>query len=227
MHAEPPAVEMTSKLVGRQPELWLDLALKTAFVALLFVAVVRPDLPQFAGERMEWRAVTYPAILLIVPLGWRLFLRQRHVPYPYALDILLPVPLIVDTAEPKYYETIAWWDELMHFLSWSILVAAFVLLLTPIRLHRATVVALAVGFGAVMAVLWEFVEYVAFIRNSSSIDTAYADTLGDLASGLMASVLAAAVTPMLVRSKETLSTRYASPTPTTNQNVANAASGEV
>jgi hypothetical protein len=152
---------------------------------------------------MEWRALTYPVILLIVPLAWRLFLRQRLVPYPYTLDILLPLPLIVDTAEPKFYDTIEWWDELMHFLSWSILVAAFVLLLAPLPLHRAAVTALAIGFGAVMAILWEFVEYVAFIRNSSSIDTAYADTLGDLASGLAASVLAGVATSMLVASKQT------------------------
>jgi hypothetical protein len=53
---------------------------------------------------------------------------------------------------------------------------------------------LAVGFGCVTAVLWEFAEYFAFIRNSPELRTAYTDTLGDLALGLAGSTLAAALT---------------------------------
>jgi hypothetical protein len=44
--------------------------------------------------------------------------------------------------------------------------------------------ALAVGFAAVTAVLWEFAEYVAFVPGSAEAATAYADTLGDLALGV-------------------------------------------
>ena len=54
------------------------------------------------------------------------------------------------------------------------------------------------GFGAVTAILWEIAEYFAFIRFSSELDTAYIDTLGDMALGLSGSVLAgltAALTP--------------------------------
>ena len=54
--------------------------------------------------------------------------------------------------------------------------------------------ALAVGFGAVTAILWEFGEYFAFIRDSPELDTAYTDTLGDLALGLTGSTVAAFVT---------------------------------
>ncbi len=50
---------------------------------------------------------------------------------------------------------------------------------------------LAVGFGCVTAVLWEFAEYFTFIRNSPELRTAYTDTLGDLALGLAGSVFAA------------------------------------
>ena len=59
--------------------------------------------------------------------------------------------------------------------------------------------ALAVGFGAVTAVLWEFGEYFAFIRDSPELDTAYTDTLGDLALGLAGSTVAALVTAGLRR----------------------------
>ena len=62
------------------------------------------------------------------------------------------------------------------------------------RLSRIVVAGLAVGFGAVTAVLWEFLEYVTFIRHSSELRTAYTDTLGDLALGLTGSAAAALLT---------------------------------
>ena len=48
-----------------------------------------------------------------------------------------------------------------------------------------------VGFGATTAILWEIAEYLAFIRNSPELATAYSDTLGDLGLGLADSSLAA------------------------------------
>ena len=53
--------------------------------------------------------------------------------------------------------------------------------------------ALAVGFGAVTAILWEFGEYFAFIRDSPELATAYG-ALEGLALGLTGSTLAAFVT---------------------------------
>ena len=46
------------------------------------------------------------------------------------------------------------------------------------------------GFGAATAILWEIAEYLAFIRNSPELATAYRDTLGDMALGLAGSFLA-------------------------------------
>jgi hypothetical protein len=45
-----------------------------------------------------------------------------------------------------------------------------------------TTAALAVGFGGVTAILWEFAEYFTFIRGSPELATAYTDTLGDSGS---------------------------------------------
>jgi hypothetical protein len=50
----------------------------------------------------------------------------------------------------------------------------------------------------VTAVLWEFAEYFTFIRDSPEEETAYTDTLGDLALGLSGSAIAALVTAWLV-----------------------------
>ena len=66
-------------------------------------------------------------------------------------------------------------------------------MLLRLPLERWVAAGLAVGFGAVTAILWEFAEYFTFIRDSPEERTAYTDTLGDLALGLTGSVLAAAI----------------------------------
>ena len=67
-------------------------------------------------------------------------------------------------------------------------------LLLRLPLGRINVAALAIGFGATTAVLWEFAEYVTFIRGGPEEETAYTDTLGDLLLGFSGSVVAALVT---------------------------------
>jgi len=92
------------------------------------------------------------------------------------------------------YDTIVWWDDANHFVNWALLTGAFGQFLLRLRLGMLNTFALALGFGAVTAILWEFGEYVTFIRNSPELDTAYTDTLGDLALGLAGSAAAAFVT---------------------------------
>jgi hypothetical protein len=113
--------------------------------------------------------------------------------------VLLVLPFLIDTAGNALdlYDTIEWWDDFNHFVNWGILTAAFGQLLVRLPLGRLNTFALAVGFGAVTAVLWEFAEYVTFIRNSPELDTAYTDTLGDLALGLTGATIAAALTATL------------------------------
>jgi hypothetical protein len=180
----------------------LTLAVKAALIGLLLLAVVRPDLPQFEGKAMTGRALTYPLAAIVVPVGWWIVCRRRgrRVPYPYALDILLVLPFLIDVAGNALdlYDSISWWDDLNHFVNWGILVAAFSQLLLRLPVGRLELASLAVGFGAVTAILWEFAEYWTFIRNSSELETAYTDTLGDLALGLSGSVVAAVLTATLL-----------------------------
>jgi hypothetical protein len=64
---------------------------------------------------------------------------------------------------------------------------------------RLTAAGLGIGFGALTAVLWEFAEYITFIRtNEEELRTAYEDTLGDLALGLSGSIVAAVLTTTLL-----------------------------
>ncbi len=181
---------------------WVDVVVKAALVGLLLFAVLRPDLPQFQGKAMTGRALTYPLAALVVPAVWWLLSRRRGrwLAYPYALDVLLVLPFLIDTAGNALdlYDSIDWWDDFNHFLNWGILVAAFGQLLLRLPVGRLEAAGLAVGFGGVTAVLWEFAEYFTFIRNSPEEETAYTDTLGDLALGLTGSVLAAALTTTLL-----------------------------
>jgi hypothetical protein len=180
--------------------LWLDVGLKSALLVLLLVAVAWPDIPRFEGKAMAARAFAYPLAVLVVPFGWWLVSRHRPAPYPYAIDILWTLPFLIDTAgnAADLYDSIDWWDDLTHFVNWVILVAAFGQLLLRLPLDRLTTGALAVGFGAVTAILWEFAEYATFIRNSPERATAYTDTLGDLALGLSGSIGAALLTTMIL-----------------------------
>jgi hypothetical protein len=194
--------------VGRRPPaFWLDAAVKAALVGLLIVAVAVPDLPQFEGKGMVGRALAYPIATLIVPVSWWLIRRRRPVAgYPYTLDILLVLPFLIDTTGNALdmYDRISWWDDLNHFVNWGILTAAFGQFLLRLPLPRWALAALAIGFGGVTAILWEIAEYWTFIRNSPELETAYTDTLGDLALGLSGSVLAAALTAMVLwRSRDT------------------------
>jgi hypothetical protein len=180
---------------------WLDVALKLAVVGQLLLAVVGPDLQQFEGKAMEARAIVYPLAMLVVPAVWLILRRRRRVEYPYALDILWTLPFFIDVTgnTANLYDTVGWWDDLNHFVNWGILVAAFGQLLIRLPLTRLVAAGLAIGFGAVTAILWEFAEYVGFIHaNEEELRTAYRDTLGDLALGLSGSVAAALVTVSLL-----------------------------
>jgi len=182
-------------------------------IGLLVFAVARPDLPQFEGKAMTGRALLYPLSTVIVPVAWWLLSRTRRREYPYAVDILLVLPFLIDVVGNALdlYDTIGWWDDANHFVNWGILTAACGQLLIRLPLERWVVAALCVGFGAVTAVLWEFAEYFAFIRDSPELRTAYTDTLGDLALGLSGSAVAAVVTVTVLWPRERAGARVPEP----------------
>lgn len=172
---------------------WLAWALKAALVALLAFGAFS-GAQQFEGKAFGWRLLTYPVAGLIVPAGWWLAGRPR--PYPCAADALLVAPFLIDVLGNALdlYDSVSWWDDANHFVNWALLSGAFGLVVRRLALGPWAVFGLVTGFGATTAILWELAEYVAFIRNSSELATAYTDTLGDLMLGLGGSVLAAAFT---------------------------------
>ncbi len=176
----------------------LDLAAKTVLAALLLHAVLNPELPQYADKAMQWRAITYPLAVLAIPVAWWLGWRSR--PFPAVTDLLFTLAFLIDTAGNALdlYDTIEWWDDINHFGNWMLLSAAFVALGWPHEASRLTRIGLGVGFGAVAAIIWELFEYVTFVPGSPEAATAYQDTLGDLALGLLGSLVGASLAARVV-----------------------------
>ena len=171
----------------------IDLAAKLGLVLLLVHAVAFPDLPQYHGKGIGSRLATYPISALLVPAIWWLGRgRWRGKPYPYLIDLCVVAPFLIDTLGNalNLYDTITWWDDVMHFVTWVPWVTAFGLAIRSRRhLRRFDVAAITIGFGAVTHIAWELLEYVAFIRtNPNEFSTAYTDTLGDLLLSLCGSV---------------------------------------
>jgi hypothetical protein len=172
---------------------WLNLSVKAALVLLLAFGAFS-GLEQFEGKAFGWRLVFYPLSAIVVPIGW--WLAGRPPPYPYALDILLVSPFLVDVLGNTFdlYDSITWWDDLNHFVNWALLSLAVGQLVLRFTLPRFAVFVIVVGVGAVTALLWELAEYVAFIRDSPELETAYTDTLGDMILGLTGATCAALLT---------------------------------
>lgn len=174
---------------------WME---RAALVGLLAFGAFS-GLERFDGKAFGWRLVTYPLATLVVPVAWQLAGRRR--PYPWAVDALVVAPFLVDVVGNTLdlYDTISWWDDLNHFVNWFLLALAVGLLVRRVGLRPWLGAALVAGFGATTAILWELGEYVAFIRNSSELATAYTDTLGDEMLGLAGASVAALLSALLPR----------------------------
>ena len=175
-----------------RPLVVTDLAVKFATVGLLAWAVLNPDLPQFTGKAFTGRALAYPVALVALPIGWWLFGRSR-IAYPLVADILLGLPFLIDVAGNALdlYDTIEWWDDANHLVNWALHTSAVALLLRAGAWGYGTRVALAFAWAVTSAVLWEFAEFVTFVPDSPEATTAYADTLLDIALGMVGGGIAA------------------------------------
>ena len=180
--------------MNRPALFWVNLAVKAALIGLLLFAVANPDMEQFQGKAMNARALFYPISAVVVPIGYWYLTRRRGVPleYPYVLDILVVMPLLIDTAGNALdlYDSIEWWDDFNHFLNWGILTLAFGQILLKLPVGKWAAAGLMIGFAALTAYVWEVLEYFTFVRDSPEMETAYTDTLGDTGLALIGATLA-------------------------------------
>jgi hypothetical protein len=187
---------MTAPATAR-PDLirYAALAAKLALFLLLLSALIWPDLSGIKGKASTARLIVYPIGALVLPIWWFAYGRAKsklHKAFPWTADLLMTLPWLVDLIGNRLnlFDTITWWDDAMHLLLWAFLTAGVLTAFAPRSLSRALTVFVALGFGATAAVIWELGEYVAFVRHSPELQTAYTDTLGDLALGSVGALLA-------------------------------------
>lgn len=171
-----------------------NMATKVILILLLLHAVVFPNLPQYAGKGIGARLVTYPISALLVPIIFVALGARRPKRYPHVIDICVALPFLLDTLGNalNLFDEIDWFDDAMHYINWIPWTLAFGFFLRYLKLGRLNAACLAAGYGAITHILWEILEYFAFIKsNPNEFDTAYTDTLGDLALSLSGSVTAA------------------------------------
>ena len=100
---------------------WINLGAKALLVALLLHAVLFPDLLQYKGEGIGRRLLLYPISCIVVPAVWAALGKRREAfRYPHLIDLCVATPFLLDTAgnTDNLYDSIDWWDDPMHFVTW-------------------------------------------------------------------------------------------------------------
>lgn len=178
-----------------------DVTAKFILVWLLVNALVDPDTANLRDKAAGARAVVYPLLAFTVPAIWLVWWKDR-ASFPWLADLMVTITCFSDILGNRMdlYDTIAWFDDWMHFMNTGLLAGSVILL----TLHHSTGllrgIERALAVGATAAIVWELGEYFAFIRGGTERNFAYTDTLGDLALGTLGSVVAATAIHALWRS---------------------------
>jgi uncharacterized membrane protein YjdF len=145
--------------------------------------------------------------MLAVPGVWKLLQRRsdRIPPLDWAAIAFLWAPFLVDVTgnSADLYDSIAWWDDANHFFNWFLLGTGSGLILRHVKDLRPWEIAwMVAGLGALLAILWELAEWYTFIRHGTELDTAYEDTLGDLALGSLGALAAGLLIAWRTRARD-------------------------
>ena len=177
---------------------WVEYANYAVKVLLVLAFVIAiffpPDVVE--GKGMGARAPLFLAPALLVPVLAKL---RNWEPYPHTGDALLSAPFLLDTFGNLlgFYDEYPVTDDVLHTVNWVLLVAAFHAFRFRNVHDRRDAVLLGYGFGALMIVLWEILEWLVSedgIDIAGNLSLTYGDTIGDLflssTGGLIGSVLA-------------------------------------
>ena len=138
-----------------------------------------------------------PAVL--VPVLARL---RNWEPYPHTGDALLSAPFLLDTLANLLgiYDEYPVTDDVLHTVNWVLLVLAFHAFRFRNVRDRRDAVLLGYGFGALMIVWWELMEWAVSedgFGGAGGLALTYGDTVGDLflssTGGLVGSVVGVAL----------------------------------
>ena len=168
----------------------LDVTAKVVLVLALARVAVDPAWGNLEGKSPTARAVTYPMLAFVVPVG-HLWLRSGRA-YPWVADLLVTLPAFSDILGNRLdlFDRVVWFDDLMHVVATGALGGAAVLLAGAAGAPALLRLEIGVAAGMTLALWWEVWEYLAFVTRSSEVGTAYADTVGDLTLGWAGAVVA-------------------------------------
>lgn len=178
----------------------VNVAAKGVLVLLLALALLYPDQGNLRDKAAGMRAVGYPVISFLVPALWWTLWRDR-MSFPWVPDLLITITCFTDILGNRMdlYDTVAWFDDWMHFMNTGLLAAAIILLTLPRSSGLWRTIERALAFGATSAIAWELAEYFAFVSRSSEHSFAYADTLSDLSLGTAGAVVCGVIVHSLWR----------------------------
>ncbi len=146
---------------------------------------------------MPARLVFYPLMIFaifIIYSAARGILGKKYA-YPHLADLFITIAFTLDMLGNtlNLFNSIEWWDDLMHLVLWCFWILGIGSLLRMYsKLSRPVVACLAIGFGAVSSIIWELAEYITFVPNNPSEGPkAYRDTMGDELLSLSGSIIGA------------------------------------
>ncbi len=173
---------------------WFPIAVLVLTVPQLAVGAFVPDIERFEDKAFGARLVFYPLLMVLVPALWWLTVKRRRPdaePPHFAFGLIM-LGFLLDTTgnSLNLFDPVRWWDDAMHLLNWMLFSWGIGLIVCTRVTPRWAVVGFIAGFGSVLAVGWELGEWFTFIRQGKEIETAYEDTLGDLAMGTLGALLA-------------------------------------
>lgn len=172
----------------------VNIASKVVLTALIVVSLVFGQADRYRDKAMGARAIAYP-FLCAIPVMLFLGLRaaRRPIAYPHAGDALLTAPFVLDLAGNALdlFDSVSWWDDLLHFANWLLIGLALAQVL-PRSLPGWVRGWMIAGFGAFAAVAWELAEYSTFVLKLEQVGI-YRDTIGDLSLGSGGALLAGAL----------------------------------
>jgi hypothetical protein len=176
----------------RLDSIWLPALVLVLTMAQLAVAEWVPGIDRFADKAFGARLIAYPILMLLTPAVWWLVHRGKDKHPPYVAFALIMLPFLVDVTGNSLdlYDSVVWWDDFNHFINWVFLCLGLALVIAPALRPAWVLVALVTGFGCILALGWELGEWYTFIRHGTELDTAYEDTLGDMALGTLGSLVA-------------------------------------
>lgn len=164
---------------------------KVLLAALLLTGALFPSVGGFAGKGYAFRLPLFllPAVLVPVVRRWRSVRR----PYPFALDVALTVPFLLDTLGNAVGGFDRWdnFDKVLHFVNWVVLVWGITVHLARPTRDRVLLWIAGSGLGAMAAIGWEIAEYAVMKSGVGGLHLTYPDTLADLACGTTGAMLGA------------------------------------